>query len=413
MFRKLLVRTSIALVAFLMLSFCLGTLRAAMIVKANNTVSLALCLVAAVGFLGFGLRTLRNAETNSISYFFHSLKGPNVMRKCLLPLATLAALAAASAARADLLDFNLVPDGVYTSQAAYQDWLSNQMSTDILSTATISGQTVNLPFGTTSGYVTMAIVATINNGTSVAPISGDGIAWAYLNIVGTTSGNMGTGVLENPIGAAALVNGGGLVGNQTGQANPGANNGAFGNTTQYWQTIAASPVQSYAGTSTHTSAGSNYYKRPIEWPENFVGTNPAVTGGINTSPMVIGVAGSAPEASTDVASNFTAIYSPPTIPTNARLVTYSTPTSYTVSSLSSANGTAIQPGSGASAYLLGASGINANTATFILGEVDYSFSALRTVATRPFKRILPTSRPSLTDQMQASSSTAWRFNLLI
>ncbi len=41
MFRKLLVLTSIALVAFLMLSFCVGTLNAQTIVKANNTTSLA------------------------------------------------------------------------------------------------------------------------------------------------------------------------------------------------------------------------------------------------------------------------------------------------------------------------------------------------------------------------------------
>ena len=41
MFRKLFVPTFIALVAFLMLSFCVGTLDAATIVKANNTTNLA------------------------------------------------------------------------------------------------------------------------------------------------------------------------------------------------------------------------------------------------------------------------------------------------------------------------------------------------------------------------------------
>ena len=295
------------------------------------------------------------------------------MRKCVFLVAAFAALVtAASAACADLIDFSLVPDGVYTSQSAYQDWLSNQTSTDILPGATITGQTVNLANGVTSAYVSMAIVATINNPNSSTPISSDGIAWACLNIVGTTSGNMGTGVLENPTGAAALVNDGNLVGNVNGNdannnANPGANNGSYGAGTQYWQTLAASPVQAYAGTSTKSSS-SGYYKKAIEWPENFTATG--AQAGVNTAPMTIGVAGSAAETTSDLASNFTAIYSPPTVPANARLVTYSSPTSYTVSSASTGNGTAIQP----SSYLQGASGINANTATFILGEVDYTFS---------------------------------------
>ena len=68
---------------------------------------------------------------------------------------------------------------------------------------------------------------------------------------------------------------------------------------------------------------------------------------------------------------FLAAFSPPSVPGAARLVSYSSPTSYTVSTT---NGTAIQPGTAATAYLLGASGINAASATFILGEVDYQFS---------------------------------------
>ena len=290
----------------------------------------------------------------------------------MLPLATLAALAAAGAARADLIDFSLVPDGVYTSQSAYQDWLSNQTSTDILSTATITGQTVNLPRGTTSAYVSMAIVATINNPSRSTPISSDGVAWAFLNLVGTTTGNMGTGILENPNGAAAEVNNGSLVGNQTGQANPGANAGGFGNTTQYWQTLVASPVQAYAGTSTKSSS-SGWYKKPIEWPENFA-TVPGATGGVNTSPMVIGYSGTAAETSIQQANNFAGIYMTPTVPSSARLVTYSSPTAFTVGSTTAANGTAIQPGSAATGFLQGASGITAASATFILGEVDYNFS---------------------------------------
>ena len=41
MFRRLLVRTSIALVAFIVFSSCIGTAIAATIVKANNTTSLS------------------------------------------------------------------------------------------------------------------------------------------------------------------------------------------------------------------------------------------------------------------------------------------------------------------------------------------------------------------------------------
>ncbi len=43
------------------------------------------------------------------------------MRNCLLAVATFAALAAAGAARADLVNFSLVPDGVYTSTLSTLD----------------------------------------------------------------------------------------------------------------------------------------------------------------------------------------------------------------------------------------------------------------------------------------------------
>ncbi len=333
--------------------------------------TLALFLAGAVGLAACGLRKLRNK--NFTTHVFQFSKGSSFMKKCLLVVAAIAALAAATTARADLIDTYLVPDGVYTSQAAYQDWLNTQSSTDILSTATITGQTVNLQAGTTSAYISMAIVATVNNGTSGAPLSSDGIAWAALNLVGTTTGNLGTGNLQNPTGAGAgaLVNGGALVGNQNGAANPGANSGSFGAGLSYWQTLAASPVQAYAGTSTKSSS-NGWYNKPIEWQENFSATGSQA--GVNMAPMTIGVAGSAAESTSDAAHNFVAIYSPPSVPAGDRLVTYSSPTAFTVGSTTAANGTAIPPGSGASAFLLGASGISATSATFVLGEVDYNFT---------------------------------------
>ena len=125
--------------------------------------TLALFLAGAMGLAACGLRKLRNK--NFTTHVFQLSKGSSFMKKCLLVVAAIAGLAATTA-RADLVDFYLVPDAVYTSQAAYQDYLNNgPNASDLLSTATITGQTVNLQAGTTSAYVTMAIVATIKNGT--------------------------------------------------------------------------------------------------------------------------------------------------------------------------------------------------------------------------------------------------------
>ena len=75
------------------------------------------------------------------------------MKQCMLILAALAAFAT-NAARADLLDYSLVADQVFTDSTC----------STVLTSATITnnGGTVTLPVGTVSAFVRMAILATVN-----------------------------------------------------------------------------------------------------------------------------------------------------------------------------------------------------------------------------------------------------------
>ncbi len=93
-----------------------------------------------------------------------------------------------------------------------------------------------------------------------------------------------------------------------------------------------------------------------------------VVRGAQIVARTIGSAGMAGETNGQQGGNLTAIYSPPSVPSNERLVTYSTPNAFTV------NGTAIQPGGSTTTFLLGASGFIATKPQFILGEVNYNFT---------------------------------------
>ena len=277
----------------------------------------------------------------------------NDSRKGVLALVAVAAFTA-SIARADLLDYNLVADGVYTD--------STCSSTIPDATISNNGQTVQLPIGTTSAYITMAIQATINNGSSM-PISGDGMAQAILTLQGTTTGNMGNGGLMNCINGAATayVNNGTLVGSQDCSGdNPGANSGSHG---EDW----------HGGTIAGPTG------RPSKPMHSRTNRPPRQSSGLPPSPALVrrtvaarailsssGATGG--YTSSNLGSAFTALFSPPTgLASTNRVVNYSNagmPASV------GANGSAVVP----TYYLQGASGISAQYFTTTLGEVDYQFS---------------------------------------
>ncbi len=305
--------------------------------------TLALCLAGALSGLAFGVRRLRKSNAKLNFTLFQVSRGCSFMKILLIVVAAIGAIGVASGlSAADLLDYSLVPDAVYADSSF--DPLSG--------TATISqnsGQwSVTLPKGTTSAYVTMAIVATINQPNG--PISSDGIAQANIDFLGSSKG-MGTDTFWNTqsASATAFVNDGSL-GNASGNPN------ALG---AWWATNPASPVQAYT-----TQSKSPY--TITQWPTAMNATGSS--GGQSIAPLQIGNTGIL--SGTDK-SSFTALYSPPSVPSTAKLVNYNS-SGGTTGTLGAAS-SAIQP-QGTPAYLQGASGFSATTANFVLGELDYMFT---------------------------------------
>ena len=115
------------------------------------------------------------------------------MRKCLLMVAAVLAMAAARTARGELLRYTLDVDSVYTSSAR---------TTPIAYSG--SGTNITLPAGTTSAYVTMAIVATVESPTAAAnDISLDGFNMGILNIVANPLSGIGGATLATKFGKTA------------------------------------------------------------------------------------------------------------------------------------------------------------------------------------------------------------------
>ena len=138
--------------------------------------------------------------------------------------------------------------------------------------------------------------------------------------------------------SGAYVNDGSLNGNQTDtNANPGVY-AAGGWNPEWWVNSWASPVQAYAFKSSKTTLTAN---TPHEWMPAF--NNTGFQEGTNLSNLVIGQTG--PYTSSNLNTAIVALYSPPSIPSGAKVVNYSS--ADTPSSVG-ANGSAVSPAIGAS-----------------------------------------------------------------
>ena len=307
------------------------------------------------------------------------------MRNSLLVCATLVVLAVVSTMHAaDLLDYSLVPDAVYADSN-----FDPFSGTAIITRNATTGQwSVALPPGTTSAYVTMAILATINNSTS-GPISGDGIAEACIVFTGTSKG-MGTDTFWSPAGSeTASVN----SGNMTNANNNNPTTAAGG----YWVNNWATPVQGYG----IMNAKGTALAAIAQWPVSFAATG--ASGGIAIGNLQIGNTG---VLSASDKTCFTAITgTAPTVAANSRLVNYNSTGNTT--SISSTNGTAIQPVVNPY-FIQGASGFNANAAVFVLGELDYTFTNGTNGGSASLARNLPTSAWLTAVKAQASCIMARR-----
>jgi hypothetical protein len=284
--------------------------------------TLALCLAGAIGLIGCGVRKLRKNSTTSMCHFS---KGSNFM-KSLFVVAAIVSLALAGTARADVMDYYLVVDSV-----------SNAAGTSAISGVTGLGTTsVVLPKGTTAAVINMAIVATINTGSTSMPISSDGIGTAVLDVTGTNSNaKMGTGHLATSVNDGISIN---------------AYNSSYG-----------SPVQAFFLNNATTVSTT--------WATNFKGAGyqSGVAGGGSEggNSMIIGHP-QGPYASSDETSGFYPIFSNPSVPGTARLGTWNG-SGYGNTKVASS---ALQPN-----YLLvGASGVNATSASFVLGQLTYTFN---------------------------------------
>jgi hypothetical protein len=312
----------------------------------------ALLLAGATSCVVVGVRRFRKSTKKSTFTLFQASRGFSSMKKCLIVVAAIAALAFANVVRAaDLMDYSLVPDAVY----ADSNFDAFTGTATISQNASTGQWSVVLPKGTTSAYVTMAILATINNSTS-GPISGDGIAQAGVVFDGSSKG-MGSDTFWSPAGSeTASVN----SGNMTNANNNNPTTAAGG----YWVNNWATPVQGYGILNAKGTAVAAI----AQWPVNF--NQSGASGGTAISNLQIGNTGilSATDKSYFVAITGTAA---PTVPSNSRLVNYNS--DGTQGTVSPTNSTAIQPVTNPY-FIQGASGFNSTSAVFCLGELDYMFS---------------------------------------
>ena len=208
------------------------------------------------------------------------------MKKNLLISAAIMVFAGTNTARAELLRYTLDVDSVYTSSAR---------TTPIAYTG--SGTNITLPAGTTSAYVTMAIVATVENPTAASnDISLDGFNMGILNIVANPLSGIGGATLATKFGkTASSAQQGPFINANDPNAAPAAGwNGQITGPASYTApaTLAAttlkgnwaSPVQALYDYSSELSPPNKNY----EWSTNFGSGLGAGTGVVSGSGLVIG-----------------------------------------------------------------------------------------------------------------------------